>query len=319
MSYRCTVLTLPPFFLLLLLSISLTHTQWLPLPVFVVYRIVILLYMLGWLIASGVDRSPRQGAKWLIYITNHSLLLVIIGFIAITILTVGYAIVYYIDKYKLQRFYPEPAPTAQEFYSQDKIAWYMKICWILYIVGVVTELTNVSGYWVVIYTPCPSPSMNNSANNSMSESLDCDPLDAISIHVHLIIGLLAIIDIFVSRVPYQILHFFYGVSYMAFFCIFSGIYFAAGGTDHLGNPYIYSAFDYGNNPSKAAGYCFVILLVPLVNFLLLFLLAWLRDVIYTRISFCFRDVRTSSYHIASGEKRNGQWDSNTKEEFTSKV
>ena len=303
------------------------HTQWMPLPLFVVYRVLVLLYMLSWLIASGVDRGDKQGegGKWLIFITNHTLLLINIGFLAITALTVGYAVVYYIDKSKLQRFYPKPAPTAQAFYSQDNIAWYVKICWVLYIVGVSSEIANICGFWVAIYEPCPPDDamaeMTNSSLNSTSNDVrPCSNLDAISIHVHLILGLLALIDIYLSRVPYQILHFFYSISYMAFFVVFSGIYFAAEGTDHLGNPYIYSVLDYRESPAEAVGFCIVIVILPMIMYIILFLLAWLRDVIYSRIRFCFWDLRRSStYCVGSSEKENGQWGPTTKVEVTTKV
>ena len=279
--------------------------------------------MIAWMIASGVDRSPRQGAKWLIFITNQSLLILIVGFIAITTLTIGYAVVYYVDKEKLQRFYPTPAPTREAFYSQDKIAWYMKLCWILYIIGVSTELTNVCGFWVVVYRPCdPDSTGLNSTLNSTNGTMDasCDTLDVISIHVHLILGLLTILDIYMSRVPYQLLHIFYSISYMVFFVIFTGIYYGAGGTDHFGNPYIYSAFNYQDNPGTATLFCFVVLLVPIACYLILFFLAWLRDIIYTRIGFCFRDVRPSEYRVTADEKRNGQWgDPVPNVEFTTKV
>ena len=315
------------------------HTlQWLPQPLFVIYRIIVLLYTTAWIIASGVDRSPRQGAKWLIFITNHALMLLIIGFSAITILTVGYTIVYYIDKKKLQRFYPKPATSKPALYSQDNIAWYMKICWILYIIGVTIEITNIAGFWVVVYRPCSSDTATNMTDtnmtainmtdtnmtatvpdNSTKPMEACENIDAISLNVHLILGILAILDIYLSRVPWQFLHLFYSVSYMAFFVVFSGIYFAAGGTDHFNNPYIYSAFDYGESPATATGYCVMVLIVPIVMYLILFLLAWLRDVIYSKIGCCFRDIRLSEYRITLEDKSNGELEPTTKVEFITKV
>ena len=282
--------------------------------------------MICWLIASGVDRSPRQGAKWLIFITNHSLMLLIIGFAAITILTIVYTILYYVDKQKLQRFYPKPATSKYAFYSQDNIAWYMKICWILYIIGATIAITNVAGFWVVVYRPCSSDTDATAATSNMTttassaESMEpCETIEVISLHVHLIFGIFILVDIFLSRIPWQFLHLFYSVSYMVFFVVFSGIYFAAGGTDQFGNPYIYSAFDYGENPKTAVGYCIVVLLVPIVLYICLFLLAWLRDVIYSKIGCCFRDIRLSEYRITSGDKSNGQLEPTTKVEFITKV
>lgn len=250
-----------------------------------------------------------------------------------TILTIVYTIVYYVDKKKLQRFYPKPAPTAQEFYSQDNIVWYMKICWILYLIGILAECTIICAYWVAVYSPCKGSDItmmmmnstemgmgNRTTENSTQSSVEsCEVLDAVNIHIHLILGLLAVIDIYLSRIPYQMFHAFYGLIYMAFFIIFSAIYFAAGGTNHYGDPYIYSVFDYGGNPGRAVGFAIVVMLVPIVCFAILYVLAFLRDVIYRRISFCFRDVRSMEYQVSSDGKSNGQWEPTTKVEFTTKV
>ena len=205
----------------------------------------------------------------------------------------------------------------------------MKICWILYIIGATIEITNVAGFWVVVYRPCSS----NAATNNMTEATNmttmassigpmspCENIEVISLHVHLIFGIFILADIFLSRVPWQFLHLLYSASYMVFFVVFSGIYFAAGGTDQYGNPYIYSAFDYGENPRTAAGYCIMITLVPIGLYVCLFLLAWLRDVIYSKIGCCFRDIHSSEYHITSeSDKSNGQLGPTTKVEFITKI
>ena len=230
--------------------------------------------MFAWMIISGVSRSPTQGEKWLLFITNHALILLVIGFLSINILTIGYTIVYYVDKEKLKRFYPKPAPTAQALYSQDNITWYMKLCWILYLFGVVITITIIFGFWVVVYTPCTGSQMNSMVNSTVADPMEtvevaCDVLDAVSIHVHLILGLLAVIDIFLSRIPYQIFHIYVGLIYMILFILFSAIYYGAGGTNHLGEPYIYSALDYGESPAKAVGFAILMMLVPVVSFILL--------------------------------------------------
>lgn len=283
------------------------------------------------MIISGIDRSPRQGAKWLIFITNHAVILLVIGLLSVNILTIGYTIVYYIDKEKLRRFYPKPATTAQALYSQDNITWYMKLCWILYLIGVVISITIICGFWVAVYTPCNDSqnTITNSTemmvNNTTADPMQngtvvCDALDPVTLHVHLILGLLAVLDMFLSRIPYQIFNVYIGTIYMAFFIIFSAIYYGAGGTNHLGDPYIYGVLDYGGNPSRAVLYVFVMIVLPIVCFILLYLLAWLRDVIYKRINFCFRDVQLTEYHFtSSNEESNGQWEPTTKVEVTTKV
>ena len=66
-------------------------------------------------------------------------------------------------------------------------------------------------------------------------------------------SMIMIIDIFITAVPVRWLHFFHAFIYGVIYLIFSVIYWAAGGTDPAGNPFIYPVLDWGGNPGQAAG------------------------------------------------------------------
>ena len=255
---------------------------------FVVYRIVWFLYILIWLIASLARFAPpeRDGPRWLIYITNQAYLLLVIGTGAITILTIVYAIIYLVNKTKLQRFYPQPTSIANDVFKQDNIPWYVKICWVLYIMAGAVAIMVVVGYWGFVYDP------NCVSINNANVTINCSVADVYSVHLHLINAVMIVLDLYMSRILYQLFHIFYPPIFSIVWVIFSLIYFAAGGTNTVdGEPYIYEVLDYGNNPGLAAGLAIVLIIGPLVGFIILFLLGWLRDVIYRRISCCFRDLQ----------------------------
>lgn len=241
--------------------------QWIPLPVFVGYRIIWFLYILVWLIASLVLSAPEDvfGARWLIYLTNLSYVLLVIGCGAVTILTISYAIVHYSARHKLQRFHSRPDSTHRAIFSQDNIAWYTKICWLLYIMGGAMSIVVVVGYWGFVFDYNCVPIMT--ANSTVS----CLVADVYSVHLHLINGVLIVLDLYLSRIPYQLFHIFYPSIFTLLYIIFSLVYFAAGGTNPLNEErYIYSALDYGNNPGLAAGLAIVLVVGPTIGFIFLF-------------------------------------------------
>ena len=120
--------------------------------------------------------------------------------------------------------------------ESDQTSWYQKIHWLLSTVGTSVALSVVVLYWVAIYD-------------------EDQEVDGVNANTHLTNGIVAVFDIWFSGTPVRILHFVYPILYGAAFAVFSGIYFAAGGEDPSGNPYIYEVLDYGNNPKKAAGIC----------------------------------------------------------------
>jgi len=72
------------------------------------------------------------------------------------------------------------------------------------------------------------------------------PVDGINANTHLTNGLIALVDLWVSGTPVQILHFIYLQAFGVAYAVFTGIYYVAGGTNIGGQPYVYPVLDYEN-------------------------------------------------------------------------
>ena len=187
-------------------------------------------------------------------------------------------------------------------YSQDNIRWYVKLCWIVYILGASLALTVTAGNYVTEIDYSCSSEDNGVASGNNTTAPFCNSIDTVDVysaHVHGVNVLLVLIDLFLSRIPYQLFHFFYCLLFTVPYIILTLIYYAAGGTNEFGDRYIYTSLNYAE--PQSAGLAIVLILVPIPFFLVLFLLGWLRDVIYKRIGCCFRDI-----HCDQGVKDHNQ-------------
>ena len=110
-----------------------------------------------------------------------------------------------------------------------------KVYWVLYSVTIQGTIFAVIGYWGLVFDPVT------------------DPITYANLLKHLIAGILAIVDLFVTAIPIRILHVIYSITFTAIWIIFSGIYYVAGGTDIYRNRYIYKALKYETDPATAAG------------------------------------------------------------------
>ena len=268
--------------------------QWLPLPLFAIYRVLLFLYIFAWLIVSAA--LTTSGGRWLVFLTHLSYLVLVLGTGAIAILCVVYTTVYYVNRNCIQNL-PKVETPIQLTYTQDNIPWYVKLVWSLYISGSTLAVLVTIGFWAILYR-CDSNSrdntttnltVNNTANltvnNTTDSTVSCAPISVLTVQLHGVNGLLALVDLFISRVPFQFLHFFYPAILTVLYAIFNGIYFAAGGG------VIYSPLNYGENLGTAVVLVIILALSPIPIYIVLFLLAWRRDVVYKRVACCFRDIR----------------------------
>ncbi|KAK2181264.1 hypothetical protein NP493_404g02071 [Ridgeia piscesae] len=77
-------------------------------------------------------------------------------------------------------------------------------------------------------------------------------LDLINISTHIVNSGYVVVDVFITAIPVRILHFLHVVAFATVYILFTVIYWASGGTNVYGEPFVYSILDYGNEPSKAA-------------------------------------------------------------------
>ena len=281
--------------------VSLIHhipPQWLPLPLFLLYRLIVFAYMAAWLIAHGAIRGETSGLYWFIYITDWAFLLQVIAMAGVTLVT----LIYYTctlnnknekEDSRMSRCLPVQEVSSDMLYRQDNLHWVIRIVWVTYIVAATSTVLAGLGYWTIVYdSNCSSDNqtMDNTSishameiNSTSSSADNCGP-DAASLHAHGVNILILFIDLILSLIPFHLLHFLYPCILTTAYVVFSGVFYAAGGTDRHGHRYIYKALDYENSPltSSIAAVCLCI--VPAVVYLIPFTLALLRDIVYQRLN-----------------------------------
>lgn len=95
-------------------------------------------------------------------------------------------------------------------------------------------------------------------------------VDGSNINAHAINSVLIVTDVLLSNAPFRVFHLVYPMLYSLIYCLFTVVYWAAGGTNEQGQPYIYAIMNYGKNAGLAVlmAAVFVLLAVPLSQFLL---------------------------------------------------
>ncbi|CAG5132212.1 unnamed protein product [Candidula unifasciata] len=103
-----------------------------------------------------------------------------------------------------------------------------------------------------------------------------------SINSHVINSLLVIGDIMISRAPIRIQHLHIPFIYLAIYITFTLIYWAAGGTNHKGEYFIYGVLDYSKRVKTAVvAICLIALLGLLITQMFLYFLHRLRNCLYS--------------------------------------
>ena len=281
------------YFFCILLSLS---RQWIPLPLFLVYRVLLTIYVFIWLILHVVERT--YGPRWLIYLSDLGYTLLFISSGLAALLCLVYTIIHYTKPSKLQKYFPHQDVTSK-IYEQDNIPWCVKLVWALYIISKCISALIFFGYWLLIYSPCSDqqmsqPKQNGSVVTGQEGNSSCSAIDIYTIQIHGVTLLIVFLDMFLSRIPYQLFHIFYPMIFTLLYVLFTIIYWAAGGTDNYNNSYVYSVLNYDFSISFLYG--FLLIPAPILIYFFIFLLAWLRDVLYRRISCCFRDIKAFPFH-----------------------
>ena len=237
--------------------------QWLPKEIkwqwiYLVFRWFMAAYFFGWLIPSGLY-DDNGGVKYFIFLTNWCYLMwnfyLIISAISVTIkVSLVYCRGEQSGATSTQALLEHPKPYIDIDKpvgccgrSSDATSWYQKLQWVFFYLGAEMAVIVAILYWALIY--------------------DGGRVDGVNVNTHLVNGIVALIDIFFSGIPVRILHFIYGVAFGATYIIFTGIYYAADGTNVRGDPYIYDVIDYGNNPGSATGWVLAVVFIflPLVH------------------------------------------------------
>ncbi|XP_038668627.1 protein rolling stone-like isoform X1 [Scyliorhinus canicula] len=243
------------------------RSQWGVHPVlWLFYRIIVMIYTLIWCIASGVQTNSP---KWFIFLTHITYIILTIYFILALVnlicymalgqkrseQNIGAASLEEISSYSPA--IPEiedgiPSQTLRNEYYAPSTLLYPTICiqWVLHNLTCVTALFVTVAFWSFDYIPGRL-------------------IDSTNINMHVINSVLVLLELSVTAAPIHLAHFVYTLTYCLTFVVFTVIYWAAGGTNLRGKPYIYRSLNYEEKPGPAVGFIIVsiCILIPLLQFL----------------------------------------------------
>lgn len=207
--------------------------------IFKIYRLVTFLYFLGWLIYDGIFNSQKQGPKFYIYLTNWSFTILNIQLLFAFVISL-------IPNRKSDPGGPEN-PSAGPWASYPP--FYVLIYWILHYISAVASISVAILYWTLVFNP------------------NQNSVDVRNLHVHGINAVYHVINILITAIPYRLFHFYIPIIYAAIYLSFTGIYFAAGGENEFGQPFIYSVLNYSTKPGEASAYAIAFALggIPIVH------------------------------------------------------
>lgn len=134
----------------------------------------------------------------------------------------------------------------------NTLQWYEIIHWVLFLLGVEMAVSISILYWSLFYDPSQPTKL----------------LTHINVVVHMVNGIVAMCDLWISRTPVRIYHVFYLMAVGFIYVSFTGIYYAAGGgNDYNNGTYIYPQLDYGNHPatSSALSVGSALVYIPLIH------------------------------------------------------
>ena len=216
-------------------------------------------FFFGWLVAAGLYPA-NGGPKFFIFLTNW-------GFLAFNAHLVWSAIVSTVDFFKefvcCRQQYIDLGETRSLAYEGDvetptgccgrgynRISWYHMIQWALFMIGAELAVVLTILYWLLLYDPGTSVS-------------------GVNFNTHGSQGIISVIELLITGVPIRFYHFYFTQIFASVYVVFTGIYYAASGTNTIGKPYIYSILNYGDNPGSATGLVLGVILVflPIIHFL----------------------------------------------------
>ena len=259
-------------------------SQWLPKTIkwqwiYLVFRWAVLAYFLGWLVPSGLI-DENGGPKYFIFLTNWCYLMWN-SYLIVSALTTTFKVIQnyccrgqssetstraLLDKPKPYIDIDKPIGCCGR--KNDATSWYNKVQWVLFYLGAEMAVAVCILYWAAIYGG--------------------GTIDGVNANTHLVNCVIGVIDIVFSGIPVRLLHFIYAIAFYALYTMFTGIYYAADGTNAQGDPYIYSVIDYGNSPGSASGWVLgiVIVFIPVVHLLVYGLYSarfWLTYWVWSRV------------------------------------
>lgn len=219
------------------------------------YRWIIFLIWAAFLVCSvcefGSYHPFYMYDKWPIYLTNWD---VTLGF---TQALIGGILVS--KRWRLQRSVPEFDPCRLKLESPERLYWF------LYVITTNIAIGVTVSYWLTVYNP------------------KMHQLDPLNIMMHVCNSVLMVIDLFVTSIPFRLRNFWWCLSVVVLYLIFSLIYYVAGGLDRNGYHYIYKILDW-KRPARTLLVCAGGLTFVTVLHCVTCMLAEARDRLYHKVT-----------------------------------
>ncbi|XP_022108896.1 protein rolling stone-like [Acanthaster planci] len=216
--YRCYRPKLADFGLTTKDSSVFYSAQWTKWPrfhyVFVLYRILVALYVLGIFIMVLVHDVRLRGGQSFVYLT-------MLAFIVVFIYLMVAGFVAWLDGIILRAR------------NHEVMAIRHKIQWFFFNVTIDTNLIVTILYWSFLYSPEQNPPSFRNFN------------------VHATPAIITTLDLFLTAIPVRFLHFIYPLGFAISYIVMTLIFWAAGGRTPSGP--IYPFLDYDDDPGLAAG------------------------------------------------------------------
>ena len=187
--------------------------------------------------------------KWPIYLTNWDLVLGLCqAFLG------GFLVS---RRWKLQKL-SDFDPSALMLGLTDRVYWF------LYVVTTNVAIVVTISYWCSVYDP------------------KIHHLDPLNIMLHVCNSILMIIDFCITGIPFRLRNFWWCLTIVFFYVIFSVIYYLAGGLDKQGYHYIYKILDW-KKPVRSSLVCLGQAIFITILYSIICLLEKLKNRLYRKI------------------------------------
>ena len=125
--------------------------------------------------------------------------------------------------------------------TNNRLSWYQMLQWVLFTIGNEGAFVVLVLYWSLIF------------HN--------EKIDGVNANTHLLNGILSIVDVWVTGLPVNLVHFIYLTIFSTIYSMFAGVYYIA--SENI----IYAPLNYKDNAGGAVGLCLLVsfLVLPLLH------------------------------------------------------
>ncbi|XP_070573629.1 protein rolling stone-like [Ptychodera flava] len=213
-------------------STVFANSKWkcLPTLVFVVYRVILAMYFLGWCLYSIISGIITIGGKYFTYLTSW-------GFMTVTayLVTASSATCYF----QVQRMLKGQSNGSQH----RDTPWYFMLSWLLYNLAAIVAPIVTLIYWAALYQGYG--------------------INVYDFHLHAVNLIAMALEVMIAAMPVRYVHVIYPIIYGTCYMVFTLIYWGITGN------IVYSILDYSENPGLATATIFGCLALILIFQLLL--------------------------------------------------